>query len=119
MSFEDLKEQFHLRDRGDFWKYLQLRSRVGSVFGLRVKEEKENVIQDFLNFPNILHSASVFYSKMSSIETKMCEGLRIIWQRDFGMDIDEDSWQNVISKVGRATRDARNKCIHYKIYIFI
>ena len=115
MSFEDLKKHFDLTDRGDFWRYLQLRSSVGAVFGLRRKEEKENVIQEFLNSPHFLHSASVFYKKMSSIETKMCEGLRVIWQRDFGMDIDEGVWQDVISNVGRATRDARNKFIHYKI----
>ena len=42
----------------------------------------------------------------------MCEGLRIIWQKDFGMDIDEEVWQDVISNVGRTTRDARNKFIH-------
>lgn len=34
MSFEDLKEQFNLTDKGDFWRYLQLRGAVRSVFGL-------------------------------------------------------------------------------------
>ena len=47
----------------------------------------------------------------------MCEGLRIIWQKDFGMDIDEEVWQDVFSSVGRATRDAINTFIHYKIVI--
>ena len=31
MSFEDLKKHFDLTDRGDFWRYLQLRSSVGAV----------------------------------------------------------------------------------------
>ena len=52
MSFEDLKKHFDLTDKGDFWRYLQLRSSVGAVFGLRRKEEKENVIQEFLNSPH-------------------------------------------------------------------
>lgn len=119
MSFEDLKEQHHLTDRGDFWKYLQLRSSVGSVFGLRVEDEKENVHQNFLNSPHILHCASILYKKISSIETRVCEGLRLMWQKDFGIDINEDSWQNIIPNVGRATRDARINLSTTKFFIDI
>lgn len=63
----------------------------------------------------MLHSASVFNKKMLSFQTKLCESLRVIWQKDLNKDIDEDIWQDVISNVGSATRDARNKFIHYKI----
>lgn len=52
---------------------------------------------------------------MSNVQTKMCESLRLIWQKDFGGEIGEDVWQDVISNVGWATRDARSKFIHYKI----
>lgn len=34
MTFTMLKEMFNLTDKGDFWKYLQIRSIVGSVFSL-------------------------------------------------------------------------------------
>lgn len=45
------KEQFNLTDKGDFWRYLQLRSAFGSVFGLTRENGKENVLQNSL----ILH----------------------------------------------------------------
>lgn len=35
-TFNMLKETFNLTDRGDFWKYLQIISSVGSVSGLNL-----------------------------------------------------------------------------------
>ena len=104
-----------MTDKGDFWKYLQLRSSVGSVFGLIRDEEEENKIQEFLNSPHTLHSASLFYRKMSRIQIRLCEALRKIWQRDLGSEIREELWQDIVSNVGWATRDTRSKFIHYKI----
>jgi len=45
----------------------------------------------------------------------MCESFRLIWQKDLGGEFSEDVWQDFISNVGWATRDARSKFIHYKI----
>jgi len=119
MSFEDLKKLFHLTDKGDFWKYLQLRSSVGSVFGLIRDEEEENKIQEFLNSPHTLHSASLFYRNISNIQIRLCEALRKIWQKDLGSEIREDLWQDIISNVGWATRDTRSKLSITKLCIDI
>lgn len=99
---------------GDFWKYFQLRSSIGLVFGLERGEEEENKFQEFLNSPHIIHSASIFYRKMLNSQTRLCEGLRLIWQKDLGSEIREELWQDIISNAGWATRDARSKFIHYK-----
>lgn len=48
---------------------------------------------------------------MSSMQPELYGGLRLIWQKDIGKDIDEGSWQDIISDVGKA----KNKLIHYKI----
>lgn len=88
---------------------------MSSTFGLEWAEEGENKVQEFLNCRHTLHSASLFYRKMSSIQTRMCESLRLIWQKGLGGEISEDVWQDVISNVGWATGDARSKFIHYKI----
>lgn len=40
-SFEGLKEQLHLSDKGDFWKILQLRSAVGVFLVWQEKVEKK------------------------------------------------------------------------------
>lgn len=68
-------------------------------------EEGENKVQEFINCQHTLHSASLFYRKMSNIQTKMCESLSLIWQRDLGGEISEDVWQ------GWATR--LSKFIHH------
>lgn len=87
MSFENLKKQLNLTDKRDFWKYLQLRSSVRSVFGLEREEEEDNKVQEFLNSPHTLHFASIFYRKMSNIQTRMCESFRLIRQKDLGSEI--------------------------------
>lgn len=88
---------------------------MSSTFELEWSEEGENKVQEFLNCRHTLHSASLFYRKMSNIQTRMCESLRLIWQKDLGGEISDDVWQDVISNVGWATRDARSKFIHYKV----
>lgn len=108
-------EQCNSTDKGAFWKYLQLRSSMSSAFGLQWAEEGENKVEEFLNCRHTLHSASLFYRKMSNIQVRMCESLRLIWQENLGAEINEEIWQDVISNVGWATRDARSKFIHYKI----
>lgn len=38
-----------------------------------------------------------------------CENLRLMWQRDLNVNIDEDSWAKIISSPGWFTREARGK----------
>lgn len=95
-------------------QYLQLRSSVGSVFGLRREEEEDNKVQEFLNSPHMLHSASIFYRKMSNTQTRLFESLKLIWQKDIVGEIKKDVWKDVISNECWATRDARSKLTHYK-----
>lgn len=110
-----LKESFNLTDKEDFWKYLQIRSSVGSVFGLN-QIQCENTLQDWMDLPSHLQSASVFYRKPLSYRgtVSLCDGLRLSWQRDLQSEINEEAWKNIISKIGWATRDARSTFIHYK-----
>ncbi len=90
-------------------------SSIGSVFDFKGEEKEENKVEEFLNSPHILHTASMFYRKMSNIQTRMCEILRLTWQKDLGNEIREESWQEVVSNIGWSTRGARSKFIHYKI----
>lgn len=114
MPFSLLKEAFNMTDKGDFWKYLQLRSSVNSAFGLKLVR-KENVMKDWLNSPSNAHSASVFYKKLLHKQEGLCDSLRLVWQRDLNIVLNEDVWSNIISDTSWATRDARSKFIHYKI----
>lgn len=56
---------------------------------------------------------------MSNIQTRMCEGLRLILQKDLVNEIREDVWQENISHVGWAARDASLSIITLYIDIIL
>lgn len=53
-SYQELVNQINLKGKRDFWKYLQLWSRIGSVFRLNRGEEEDNMVQDFFNLQAII-----------------------------------------------------------------
>ena len=112
-SYQELGDQFNMMGRGEFWKYLQLRSSVGNVFGLNRGIGESSIIKTILDMPPIMHSAATFYKNIMELQSTKNENLRLIWQRDLGCE--KEKWSSIISKVGWATRDIRSKCIHYKI----
>ena len=114
-SYQELGNQFNLTNRGEFWKYLQLRSSVGSVFSLNRGIEESNMLKIILDMPPVMHTASTFYKNIMEMQSVKTENLRLIWQRDLGCEISEEKWSNIVSKVGWATRDIKSKFIHYKI----
>ena len=62
-SYQELVDQFLLEGRGEFWKYLQIRSSVRSVFPLNRSTEESNMLQNLFDLPNTMHRASLFYKK--------------------------------------------------------
>ena len=114
-SYQELGNQFNMTGRGEFWKYLQLRSSVGSVFGLNRGIVESNIIRTIFDMPPIMHNAATIYKNIMELQSTKNENLRLIWQRDLGCEISEEKWADMVSKVGWATRDIRSKFIHYKI----
>ena len=41
--------------------------------------------------------------------------MKIIWQRDLGCEWTDEEWAKIIAESGRYIREARGKCIQYKI----
>lgn len=87
VSFQDLSELYGLTDKGDFCKFLQLRSTVSSTFGLEWMLLLD--VRMFKNFPIVI----ILCTQPRCCTEKMCESLRLIWQKDLGDDISEDVWQ--------------------------
>merc|ERR1712131_481968 len=44
-----------------------------------------------------------------------CANLKMIWQRDLGCEWTDEEWAKIIAESGRYIREARGKCIQYKI----
>lgn len=111
MSFNELVQQYQLEDKGDFWKYLQIRHCIIKKFqSVRLT----NPIIDYLDNP-FSHKASTFYKNSISVISSICDHLRIIWQRDLNCEISKDLWSQIIAQNGRYVKDARGKFIQYKI----
>lgn len=72
------------------------------------------VVQEWLNKPVNLQTASIFYKTLLRNKGAVCDGLRLTWQKDLNIEISEEGWSNIIPNLGWATRDARSKFIHSK-----
>lgn len=76
---------------------------------------RDNIVQLYFKLPKNYKSASTFYKLTAKAVNGSCEDLRLIWQRDLNLDIDQDSCVKIISSVGWFARDIRGKFTHYKI----
>ena len=53
-SYQELVDTFFLEGKGGFWKYLQLRSSVQSVFSLNRCVEESNMLQNIFGLPSTM-----------------------------------------------------------------
>lgn len=110
MSYSDLMGKYNIEGRGHFWKYLQIRHCVGDKFNFN-----ENPVLTYFQQPHIAHTASVCYNLIINATSDNCCSLKLIWQRDLGVDFDEGEWSKIMANVGKNIREARGKFIHYKV----
>ena len=112
-SFEELKLKFNLRDKADFWRYLQLRSCVTS---LKVSlDEDTNKLLCYFREPEPVRTASAFYKIMADSMYGHCDSLRQIWERDLNSNIEGKAWEKVVFNAGWPVRDSISKFTHYKV----
>lgn len=110
-SFAELSQEYHLQEKGDFWKYLQIRHCLSKKIQLTVVD---NPIVDCLQ-SSVNHRASGFYNNTVCLTSSSCEHLRLIWQRDLECNIDEDTWEHILADSGKYIREVRCKFIQFKI----
>lgn len=67
------------------------------------------MVQFYFKLPINKQSSSIFYKIVANAMHGNCENLRLMWQRDLNVNIDEDSWAKIISSPGWFTREARGK----------
>ena len=75
----------------------------------------EGPLDEFLDSPCRERRASRFYAIFNGIQRDACANLKIIWQRDLGCEWTDEEWAKIIAESGRYIREARGKCIQYKI----
>ena len=63
----------------------------------------------------MVQSSSVFYKMAANALYGESENLRIIWQKDLGIEMEQEVWENIVHNMGWPVRDIKTKFIHYKI----
>ena len=110
ITLATLKERYDVGNDGTLWKYLQTRHCLGNTFNVG-----ENPILDYLKLPHDAHTASLFYRMSKQMLGDTCENLKLIWQRDLGIDFEDNHWESIIANAGNGIREARGKFTQYKI----
>lgn len=110
MSYSELVKKYNIGGQGNFWKYLQIRHCVKNKFNA-----SNNPVYAYLELPRVAQSASMCYKSMLSVTADTCNNLKTIWQKDLGININDDDWRYIISNVGKNIREVRGKFIQYKI----
>lgn len=83
-SFVELVKKLNLREKGDFWKHLQIRHCMMDYQPNKAGNPAADFLQNSCNY-----KASVFYKNSVYLTSNRCENLRIIWQIDFNCNIDQ------------------------------
>ena len=56
----------------------------------------ENPILDYLKLPHDAHTASLFYRMSKQMLGDTCDNLKLIWQRDLGIDIEDNHGKELL-----------------------
>lgn len=71
ISFSELKQKYNLEDKGNFWKFLQIRD---SITRGQFPQDKNPVVA-FLEQPDTTHRAAVFYRIFNGLKENICQNL--------------------------------------------
>lgn len=63
-------------------------------------------------FTNIVQSSSVFYRMAANALYGKSENLSKVWQRDPGVQLEHEVWENTVHNMGRPFRVIKSKIIH-------
>lgn len=110
ITYATLKERYDVGNVGMLWKYLQISHCLGHTFNVG-----ENPIHGYLKLPHEAHTAALFYRMSKQLLGGTCDDLRLIWQRDLGIDIEDNHWERITANVGIGIREARGTYTQYKI----
>lgn len=96
MTFNELTHTFNLEGRANFWKYLQMRHCVTSKF----KKIAGNEILNYIRLPRDRHSTSQFYKLISYDLSGESSNIKLLWQKDLGIESTKEKWLSVLSDSG-------------------
>ncbi len=99
----------------DFWKLLQLRSCITTA-DRKVKFAPVSDIQKLWRSGwKLKGGASRFYDMFRRHQPPNYEGIKLSWEKDLGVPIDRESWEEAIKSWYTIARDMQTRLISFRI----
>ena len=115
LSFELLKDKFGLNNN-QFWRYLQLRHMLVSVFGTSSGFQSTDALKKILGIFGSGHEAAQYYSLLiNQSGDKAISALKAAWENDLGLLFTEDKWAKIVGNSKQMSRDIKTRLIQFKI----
>lgn len=115
-SFEHLCQHYGI-SRSQFFRYLQLRHLLCTIFGSSTQLPKPADIHCIvMSTYGKGHEVSTYYSWLiQNLGDGVLSALKKVWERDLNLTLDEEEWCRVLKNVKTASSYARICLIQFKI----
>ncbi len=114
-SFEQLQSKFSL-PKSHFFRYLQLRHYVQQATkSYELPPENNALFKSLLGPPKAKHPISVLVGYFSSILDWSTIRIKQAWEGELGIEIEDKSWDEVLTNIKSCSINARLQLIQYKI----
>ena len=114
MSFDQLKQKYHSPNR-DFFSYLQLRNFIRVTLKGLWNLPKMSPIEQ------LCHAHQPLFKTISRVNDALMSGLalpeldkpRLRWEKDLGIDLEEDLWRDLCRDGVTSTLNSRYRLIQF------
>lgn len=115
-TFQQLQEKFHIENR-DFFKYLQIRSFVKSMFPSFTSQPPDSMMDTvLLSDPLKKGAITKIHNMLSELDcTTTLDHLKRAWQEDLRVNITENQWTKAQEYVHSSSVCVRHGLLQFKI----
>lgn len=114
-SFETLSAKF-LLPHNQFFRYLQIRHFLNSLHLRLPTDLNLEIIQSIYDFqPNTGRPLSNLYQILVNLQVTPGDKFKQLWESDLQIQVSQDIWDLVLSKINTSSLCARHSLIQFKI----
>uniref|UniRef100_A0A3B1IPQ1 Reverse transcriptase domain-containing protein n=1 Tax=Astyanax mexicanus TaxID=7994 RepID=A0A3B1IPQ1_ASTMX len=116
VSFQYLVEKFSIH-KNNFFRYLQVRSFASSVNPQFPSAPEPTALDTFLKpLPIFKKMISQLYNLISSVQVTCLSNLKVQWEKDLGVLLTEDEWQQILYRIHSSSFCAKHGMIQCKLF---
>lgn len=113
-SFSQLQSQYGLH-KNNFFRYLQVRDYVKKHVPKLDSVEPTTLDVLFIFQGRARHLISTLYSALLSRSSPSTQGIKTLWEEEFGEGISEELWDDALENIHKCSANSRHCLIQFKI----